>query len=526
MYGAREMFASSGNNKWWVIAAIFGFCVAPTFISYQPYMFEWDDSVYLRQSIEVSRAFWSGSAHGLGAMAGIRPPAMALLGLPWGKLATWDAAGSCFITLAALIALLSTLCLYLLLRMGVEPVFLIGAGICVFASLGPYPPSPSIMSMSWVEKAAAAHFGATAFMANNLFAWTTLAAVLLISYEARMHSPTTGGAILRGILWGSILSLGVMTKANFFYFVALILPTLFLIKLHHEGLRRAFAAFVGFACSSAPSAFYLVRWGRPIFENARASSFGEAAHFYFIPLLQFLGDAIRESPGLLLSFVVLVTALIYLVIKRRKVLKGVDFLAFLIVIGFSIIVLAASNRQIRFAFPAIVALPFLTAILMSRKGNSAPNRSAALASGLVFCVLLGVSVPMRHRASRQSLSRSDAVLAEATTCNAENVILATDSPTLNEGLMQLAIEVSPSRPSVQVSQVSSLAGQAMAGVPIEEDFHEINEADQVIFQDKEALSPPWTNERVSEYEQHIRHDRYLPIRVGNDLSVYSMRCRP
>ena len=126
--------------KWLLVGALFAFCVAPTFISYQPYPFsEWDDSFYLRQSIEVSRAFWSGSVHGLGAMVGIRPPAMALLGLPWGRLASWDAAGECFISLAAVTALLAALCLYLLLRIGVKPFFLLTASVCVLASIGPYP---------------------------------------------------------------------------------------------------------------------------------------------------------------------------------------------------------------------------------------------------------------------------------------------------------------------------------------------------------------------------------------------------
>lgn len=64
-----------GKSKWLVAGALFAFCVAPTFVSYQPYLFRWDDSDYLRRSIAVSRAFWSGNVHGLGAaMVSIRPP--------------------------------------------------------------------------------------------------------------------------------------------------------------------------------------------------------------------------------------------------------------------------------------------------------------------------------------------------------------------------------------------------------------------------------------------------------------------
>jgi hypothetical protein len=312
-----------------------------------------------------------------------------------------------------------------------------------------------------------------------------------------------------------------MTKLNFFYFVVLILPTLFLISLHHGGLRRAMAALTAFACVSLPSAIYLVRWGGPAFHNLRASSFGGTANFYYIPLLEFLGNTIRESPGLVLSFVLTAAPLIYLVIKRRVMQSWPDFLAFMIILGFGMVVFAAPNRQIRYAFPAIVALPFLAGILLSGKGHSAPSRSAALAAGLVFCGLVAASVPTRHRADRQSLSRSDAVLAQAARCNAHHIVLATDSPTLNGNLMALAIEFSASGASVR-----TLAYHAMSGIPIEEDFRTMSESDQVVFQDGDALSPAFSNQRVLEYERYIRQGGSVPIRVGDDVSVYSMRCRP
>ena len=358
MEGYRQVLDILGKAKCLVPSALFAFCGAPTFISYQPYLFRWDDADHLQRSIAVSQAFWSGNVSGLGAaMVSNKPPAMTLLGLPWGPLTSWDAAGKCFVTLAAMISLLAASCLYLLLRIGVKPFFLVIASLCVLASIGPYPPG------------ATAHVHATAFLGDSLFAWTTLAAVLLIPYEASTPCPSIRGAVLRGILWGSILSLGAMTKTNFFYFIVFIVPTLFLIRLHHGGLRRALAALIAFACWSAPSAIYLVRWGRPAFLNGKTSSFGRLADFYYTPLLQFLGNTIGESPGLLLSFVLTAAALTYLVIKKRIIL-GPDFL----------------------------------------------------------------------------------------------------------------------------------------------------------FQDRDALSPLFTNQRASEYERYVRQGGYVPIRVGDDVSVYSMRC--
>lgn len=509
------MIKLPGKSKWLVVAAIFALCVAPTFISYQSYVFQQDDADYLYRAIAVSRAFWSGNVHGIGvAMISIRPPVMTLMGLPWGSLPTWQAAGNCFITLAAAISLLVALCLYLLMRIGVKPFFLVAASLCVFASMGPYPAGAN------------AHATATAFMADSLFAWTALAAVLLVPYEARTHCQSMRGAILRGVLWASILSLGAMTKLNFLYFVVLIVPTLILIRLRHEGLRSALTSLIAFGCWSAPSAFYLVHWGRLAFENAKASSFGGLARYYNIPLFQFLGRRIRESPGMVLSFALMAAALIYLAIKKRANLWGPDVLAFLYLIGFAIIVLAAPNREIRFSFPAIVALPFVTAILMSGKEQPVASRSAALAAGLVFCGLLAAGVPMRHRPDQESITRSDAVLAEAAACHAKSILFATDSATLNPNLMHVAIEVSGSGAPVCVDQVDSLTYDAIYSTPIIESFHKIDKADEVVFQDRGNLGAQWPNQRVSEYERYILQRDYHPARVGGDVTVYTVRCRP
>jgi hypothetical protein len=312
-----------------------------------------------------------------------------------------------------------------------------------------------------------------------------------------------------------------MTKFSFFYFVVLIVPVLLYIKFQQDGLWRVLAALIAFACCSTPSAFYLLRWGRSAFETAKDYSFGTDADFYKVPLLSFLHYEVRLSPGIGLSFMLIAAALIYLVIKRRLTQSWPDFLALLIVTGFCIVVLASANRHIRYQFPAFVAGPFLAGILMSGKGRSVPRPYAALAAGLVLCGLIAASVPTGHRPDRQYLSRCEAVLAQAARCNAKRIVLATDSPTLNGDLMDLATKFSASAVTVD-----TLAYQAMMRVPIEEDFHTISESDQVVFQDRNQLRPAFTNQRVSEYERYIRQRESVPVRVGDDITVYSTHCRP
>jgi len=195
-------------------------------------------------------------------------------------------------------------------------------------------------------------------------------------------------------------------------------------------------------------------------------------------------------------------------------------------IGFATVVIASPSRElvadraIRYAFPAIVALPFLVAIMMSGEGSPAPRLSAAFAAGLVFCGLLAASVPALYRASSQSLDRANAVLAHAAQCKAAHIILATESPTLNFNLLVLAITISASSDTIRPVTLST-----WNPMPIDEDFRTIRESDQVVFQDKDALNPWWANLRVSEYEQYVRENGYVPIKVASDVTVYSIRCK-
>jgi hypothetical protein len=135
--------------KWTLLLStlVFALCITPAVVSYEPYSFTFDDSDYLARSIAVSQAFWSGNKHGLRvAMVNDRPPVMTLLGIPWGPLTSWDAAGKCFITLAVLIAFFIAACLFLLLRVGLRPLYLVFASVCIFAAIGPEAARPHRVS--------------------------------------------------------------------------------------------------------------------------------------------------------------------------------------------------------------------------------------------------------------------------------------------------------------------------------------------------------------------------------------------
>ncbi len=495
----------------WVIAiAAFVLCVAPTFISYQSYVFQWDDANYMMRAVQVSRNFWRGDMDWvLAAMVGAHTPAMTLLGLPWGPLRSWRSTGDCFITLGAVISLIAGACLYLQLRIGVKPCYLVAASACVFASIGPYPTGSPL------------HKDATGFLSDGLLAWTILAALLLIPYEARLHRSTIRSCVLSGVVWGLILCLGVATKLSFLYFVVFLVPVLLFIKARNSGLTRALTAAIALAFCVTPIVLHLVQWGRPAFNLAKESSFGETAHFYYIPLSQFLLHAVRESPGVLVSFLFVIAGLTVGLIRRQLSQHWPELLALLIILGYTITVFASPNREMRFALGAVLALPFLVGILLSGTENVVPQRFATAAALLAICTLIAASIPMRLRPDRQSISRSNAVLAIAARINARSIVLATDSPTLNDPLLILAREFSTSR----VSDSATIAYQAMHGSSIEDDCRVLSGYDLVVIQDYDALRPFFTNQRVREYERYVQQNGHGPIRAADDVSVYLMGYR-
>jgi hypothetical protein len=324
------------------------------------------------------------------------------------------------------------------------------------------------------------------------------------------------------MLWGLVLSAGVMTKISFLYFVVLIGPTLFIIRLRHSGIRNAGVALFGFVVSSMPAAVYLLKYGGWAFANARESSFGQIADVYHRSVLLFLGDSFRHAPGLVLFFVFVLAALVYLIIKERSFLKEPASLAFLIAFVFGVIVLASANRQLRYAFPAIVALPFLLAVILSGKQIPISRMTAALTAGLVLCALTLAALPVRHRAQRQaSLARCDAVLAQAIKCGYKHILLTTDGPALNGANMYLAMEVT----RIPVEE-RSLAYNALYGVPIDEDFRQIRAADLVVFQDDGDLGSLMNlRVRIPAHRRYVSELReYAPAKVYEDVTTYSKPC--
>jgi hypothetical protein len=65
-------------------------------------------------------------------------------------------------------------------------------------------------------------------------------------------------------------------------------------------------------------------------------------------------------------------------------------------------------------------------------------------------------------------------------------------------------------------------------LPAEKGFDRLLESDQVVFQNINALfqNIDARTQRVAEYERYLRQRGYVPVRVDDDVNVYSIQCRP
>jgi len=435
---------------------------------------------------------------------------MTLLGLCLGPSSGWEAAGKFFIALTALTALFVASSLYLLLRSGMKPFYMVVGSLCLFAALGPYPSGSH------------AHLVATALLGDSLLGWIAFTAVLLIPYELNADSSCSAkDSLARGLMWAAIFSMGAITKASFWYFILVLVPILLFLRMRTRGLRSALLALLSLSVCSVPVIFFCFIYGQTLFKNAYTSAFGHASQFFYVPLWKFLILTVRDSPGMLLSLAFLVAVVWYSIVRRRDFALGIKLLPVLVVIGYCAICLASSNREIRFYFPVVIGIPFLAGLLISGTDPKTSGRSpgsSTLAAVLVFFFLIVAAIPTMWRANRQSIALGEAIVAQATASNAKHILLATDTSTLNYSLLKLAIEISSLQSDVELTPPTF---RFLTGAPIEDDFRDIRKADLVVFQDKTAFDSPYVNPRLPEQEQCARQHFGEPIEVGGGVRIYS-----
>ncbi|MGA2793991.1 MAG: hypothetical protein ABSE69_10725, partial [Roseiarcus sp.] len=188
----------------------------------------WDELFFLHRAACVSRAVFDASFDGVDLCFGqmSKSPLMALLLLPAGPINGIVGA----LSIAPVCLALATLSLLVVLgwqlsRIGVP---LIAVVLSVVAAAL----SPALFE------------GHAPFLVDDLLSIVVLATLLLLPLEWKAPPKTQGEAALRGALWGTIATLGVLSKLTYFLFLGAIAVPVVLVAYRRTGWRILFTEII------------------------------------------------------------------------------------------------------------------------------------------------------------------------------------------------------------------------------------------------------------------------------------------
>lgn len=395
--------------------------VAPLAVTLSVIAPMWDDAHFLERATCVSQAVFElkNVRYCLSTMA--KSPVMAFMLLPAGPLTQGAVQlGVAAFTLAccnfALAAWLGWLTLRARLPLAAVIAAAIGIALCRPIQAAGAP-----------------------FLVDGAYAIIVTIALFLPVME--MGSPAGPGkpAIWRGVLWGSVFSLGMLAKTSFGMFAALTLPLMIVASLRRSGGCATLQKLLVVALIGLLPALFFVRFVWTYLDLAWQSSFGGGAAFYgdAKPFWQSFSE-LAATAGI--GFWVVCAALLAVAIvhARRDPERFMIALgSIVIVLGYLVLVALSQNQQPRFLWCAWVALPVLIASAIAPlAATETPHARMSLAlAGLVAVI---ASIPMVARFDITPLRQTSALLHSLITNGPVRLVIASDPPFFNINTLQLA----------------------------------------------------------------------------------------
>jgi hypothetical protein len=480
--------------------------VAPSIISYRPYITGWDDLYFFHRALSLNHAVWHLDAKGWAETFSIlsKSPIMALIAAPWGGPDRNPEAllGLLRVTLAVTTWCIVLACAHLLLRMAVDPwLSLVAAMVLV---LNP-------VLLHW----------AGFYMADALVSWTTLLLLLLIPYESITEDFSRRQSVYRGLLWAFVFSIGVLSKVTFWALLAGAAPAILFLRFRRGGWRAVSASLSTCLLASLPALVIVIHYGDRFLNFAEATSVGAIAHYFASP---------HQSYGTTLLFywrslgptapIVLIPALcaIFQVFRRRWNF-GIWY-GILLLTAYGVEVTTSLVRDPRYFLPVAIALPFLIAAAGSRlhlvKFSWGPP---AFALALLVSTL--ASWPMKTTIELSAVRTARSLLLACRSQGAKTALLASDSQAWNIETFLLARELLGG--SASNLAVETVVYSVVQGTALDADRRRIAAADIVIVETPTPANEATVNQRTDEYRKSaIAHGELLPATAG-PLQLFRIR---
>jgi hypothetical protein len=487
IHGKPKLGSSAAE---WLFLFLFVALVSPTVISYSPYQLSWDESYYLGQAICANQAVYAFNAtHLSGCMdESFKGPIMQVINLPWGKAGGTELGiGLAFVGLALVIWIL-VLSTYLACRLiGIPPTSLLLAGATI--ALTPFLRS-----------------SAGAMMTDTLLGWCIALALMLIPLEYCRPSGDVWPSILRGVLWGFVFDIGMLSKVTFIFFLCLIGMALLPIRERYSGEWPLRYAFLGCIVGFLPA--ILIWWfhWRSFLGFAFRVAWGDQARLWAVMGMTPAGYLKDYFSHLGLALIPL-SILAFLFVRGIAIENHKRFARLLpvaLILLYLGIAAKSQNRDRRFSIPVTVALP----ICLAWTSLKAPQASrVGVAPALVALATGGIlSIPMIRRPDIVPIQKARVLirkLCQEPTNQSPSVriVLADDGPSFNINTFLLAKQFEEGA-SCQV-ELDTLVYDSVNQRSLQDSLKRIDTATFVVFlKPGIAAGPDWSRVHDSEFRAY------------------------
>lgn len=491
------------------MAGLFAFLglVSPTVINYTPCSLAWDEAYYLSRAICMNRAFYDRSLSRVTeCLAGThKGPIVELLGLPWGRAGGTEwGVGLAFVGLGLFIWIIVLATYLTCLHGGTSLVPLLLGAACIYLT-------PFLGKSGGV------------MMTDMLLAWCITLALMLIPIEYNNPQTEFWPSTFRGLLWGFVIDVGMLSKVTFLFFAGTIGLTLLIMRWRRSGVRPLLYTLAACALGAIPAILIWSLYGRTFVQFGKLVAWGDLAHLFSVPGVTAVGYLKGYVTELRWAFIPLLLLLGLFVrglwIERQG--RLVRLLPISVILIYLATAAMSQNRDPRFTIPVMIAMPLCLAWTDAR---TAP-RIAMGPTPILAAFLVGTlcAIPMVGRPVIAPIQRSGKLLRTLSEGRSTTVMIATDGPLFNIESLQLARQTGAN--DLRPVFLDTLVYDEVNGRSLEEGLRRIDNADYVLFlRAKHQAGPDWSRTRAKDYRAHCEKvGLLLSAETSPDFDVFRIR---
>ncbi len=494
------------NVTLWLSLLVFLGLISPTIINYTPYGLSWDPAYYLHNAVCMNHAVYDFSLTRVAECLSktSKGPIMELFSLPWGRTGgTFWGIGLAFVGLALFIWIM-VLATYLTCMRGGIPI------------------TPLLLGAASIYLTPFLRVTGGGMMTDMLLAWCIALALMLIPLEYNDPQTTLWPSVLRGLLWGFVIDVGMLSKVTFAFFFGVIGIALLGIRWWRSGMRPLFYALAGCVVGAIPAAMVWSIYGGNFLRFAVMAAWGNLSHLFNVPGMTAGGYIYRYFSDLNVALIPVVLLLILFVrgLLIEKQGRFVRLFPIGIVLVYLMIAARSQNRDPRFTMPVMIALPLGLAWTKSKRASETvvgvTPVLAALIAGMLF------AIPMVGRPEIAPIERTGQLLKTLSQGRPIGVIVATDGGLFNIETVELARQIGGE--TLRPVRVDTLVYDEVNKRTLEDGLKRIDKADYVLFLKPEHTpGPDWSQMRARDYRAYCEKTGHImDVQTSPDFDVFKI----